>query len=55
MNYDRIYKCPTCGEPLIVGNWNGCPWYYDEKTKKWEHKCPIKTKKQNESIPTRDK
>lgn len=36
---ENLYKCPDCGEPLLVCNSENCLWEYNNETKKWEHKC----------------
>lgn len=38
-NMGDIYKCPKCGAGMVVYDTEDCPWTYNKKTGKWEHKC----------------
>ena len=45
-SWDDIYKCPACGEPLILTPDPDCPW--EMKDGKWTHNCNGKIKNKND-------
>lgn len=36
-NVEMLYKCPDCGEPMVVSNSPNDPWQYVDGY--WKHKC----------------